>query len=146
MTEETTQSNTADAKPDLTANIIRLEGDKRIWDAFYAVYHTPTEGYLKGEDVMGRTIIVQTLAAKLAQEGRTASGSNLPALYTYVETVEDGVKVWTEILASWEGKKVGYYTGKTADGEDVVTQTREAIEALSGKRKPKQVQAIDLGV
>jgi hypothetical protein len=143
MTEELTMTGKSDTKPDLSADTITKLDGKSIWEAYFAVWIV-REGYFKGVDVNGQTIIVQTLAAKLKQEGREASGNRLPDLYTYLETIEDGEKVWTEDCVLWKSKKEGYFTGKNADGVDVVVQTREAKEALSGKRKPKQVKAIDL--
>lgn len=147
MTEVTTtnQTTASTAKPDLTANLIREQDGKSIWDAFYTANNVKP-GYSKGEDINGRTIIVETLAAKLEREGKQPSNKRLPELYTYVETVdvEAGTKVWDELAVAWKGKKDGVYTGKTTDGESIVIQTRAAIEALSVKQKPKQVKALDL--
>jgi len=133
----------ATTKPDLTANIIREQDGKSIWDAFYTASHIK-KGYSKGEDIHGRTIIVETLAAKLEREGKQPSGKNQPELYVYVETIENGEKVWNSLAVAWNGKKAGVFTGKTTDGESLVMQTKEAIEALSVKRQPKAIKAIDL--
>lgn len=130
-------------KPDLTATIIREQDGKSIWDAFYTANNVK-QGYSKGEDINGRIIIVETLTAKLEREGKQPSSKNLPELYTYVETVENGEKVWNQLAVAWKGKKDGIYTGKTTEGESIVIQTRAAIEALSVKQKPKQVKALDL--
>lgn len=145
MTEATTTNpvTVSTTKPDFTANIIREQDDKSIWDAFYTANNVKP-GYSKGEDINGRTIIVETLAAKLEREGKQLSDNRLPELYIYVEIVEDGVKVWNQIAVAWKGKKDGVYTGKTSDGENIVIRTRAAIEALNVKQKPKQVKALDL--
>lgn len=147
MTEATITNPTtvSTAKPDFTANIIREQDGKSIWDEFYTATHIK-QGYSVGEDINGRKIIVETLAAKLEREGKQPSNKRLPELYTYVETVdvEAGTKVWDELAVAWKGKKDGVYTGKTTEGESIVIQTRAAIEALSVKQKPKQVKALDL--
>lgn len=143
MTEQTTNTHTPDTKPDLTADVITQQDGKSVWEAFFAVWAVKA-GYFKGVDVNGQTIVAQTLEAKLALEEREPSSRRLPDLYVYLETIEDGEKVWTEILVAWKGKKDGIFTGKGNDGNDVVIRTKEAKAALSVKRKPKQVKVLDL--
>lgn len=143
MTEKTTITHAQDTKPDLTADLVIQQDGKSIWEAFFAVWAVKV-GYFKGVDVNGQTIVVQTLEAKLALEERESSSRRLPDLYVYLENMEDGEKVWTEILVAWKGKKDGIFTGKDNDGNDVVIRTKEAKAALSVKRKPKQVKALDL--
>ena len=143
MTENSTTTVASTVKPDLTANIIREQNGKTIWEAFYTANNVK-QGYSKGQDINGRTIIVESLASKLEREGKQPSGKNQPELYSYVEVVENGTKVWHELAVAWKGKKEGVYSGKTTDNENIVIRSRAAIETLNVKRLPKQIKAIDL--
>lgn len=143
MIEETTVTKVLEAKPDLTASIITIQNGKNVWENYFSV-SAVKKGYFKGEDVNGQIIIVQTLEAKLEQEGRQPTGKHLPDLYIYLETLEEGGKVWTEILVAWQGKKQGYFTGKDNDGNSVVIQTRDVKEAYLKQRPQKRVTPVDL--
>lgn len=137
-------------KPDLTAKVVSKDGDKAIWSQLFAVWKGKQDGYFKGKDKDGHTIIVQTLDAKnalLEQQGmQPLTSARSPDLFIYREDVEDGEKIWTQILVAWTGKKDGYFTGKDADGNDVVMQTREAKDAALKRQPVKQAVPVDLDI
>jgi len=144
MIEEAAVNNVSATKPDLSASIVTVQDGKNIWEDYFSVSAIKA-GYFKGEDINGQTVIVQTLDAKLEQEVRQATGKKLPDLYIYLETLEEGEKVWTEILVAWQGKKQGYFTGKNSDGNSVVIQTRAVKESYLKQLPLKRVTPVDLG-
>ncbi len=133
-------------KPDMSASFVTLEGDKKIWSKYFSVWLIK-EGYYKGEDNNGNTIIVQTRAAKDAITGQqdTSSNKRRPDLFIHIETEEDGEKLWDEILVAWKSKN-GNYLAQNEDGQDIVIQPRETKEALFKRFKQKRVAPVDLGI
>lgn len=133
--------------PDLNFSLITKEDGKDSWEPYVSADFVK-EGYYKGMDDEGNTIIVQTLKAKndvLIAHGYTPPNTKRPPdLYIYIEDIaEGGEKVWTDAFVVWKGKKDGYFTGKHADGRDIVGTTREAREA-NLKQRQTQVAPVDL--
>ena len=135
--------NTTDGdikQPDLTAFIVTPTDGKSLWGSYFTAFAV-NEGYFKGEDEDGNTIIVQTLTAKTALTGQRATEKRWPDLYIYIETIENGEKIWTEILVVWKGQS-GYFTGKLKDGRSVVIQPKALADKPS--QQIKQVAPVDI--
>lgn len=130
-------------KADMTASLVVPNPDgKPQWQYYFAVWEVK-DGYFKGTDKDGNTIIVQTKAAKDAITGQQDNGKRRPDLFIHIEGEdEQGNKVWDEILVAWQSKN-GNFLAKNEDGHDIVIQPREIKEAAFKKRAPKRMAAID---
>ncbi len=133
-------------RPDMSASFVTSEGDKKVWSEYFAVWLIK-EGYYKGEDKDGNTIIVQTRTARDVITGQqdTPSNKRRPDLFIHIETEEDGEKLWDEILVAWKSKN-GNYLAQNEDGQDIVIQTRETKEALFKRFQQKQIAPVDLDI
>lgn len=131
--------------PDLSASMVTEQDGKNVWDKYFAV-SCIAEGYFKGLDHEGNTLIVQTREAKQLQQGDDgvdASDTRLPDLFVYREEEGDTGTVWTEVLVAWKGKKDGYFTATNEDGHDIVIQTKAAREANFKQRKARQIAPVN---
>lgn len=131
-------------KADLTASlVIPRETGKAEWQHYFALWGVK-EGFYKGKDTDGNTIVAMTKAAKDAISGQKDNGKKRPDLFIHIEGEdEQGSTVWDEILVAWLSKKGNFLT-KNDDGIDIVIQPREVKEAAFKNRAPKRMAAIDL--
>ncbi|TDF37174.1 hypothetical protein EYS14_13520 [Alteromonadaceae bacterium M269] len=136
-------------KADMTASLVIPQDEgKPEWQHYFAVWLVK-DGYYKGVDNDGNTIIVQTRAAKDAMTGQKDSGPTntkrrRPDLFIHIEGEdEQGEKVWDEILVAWKSRNGNFLT-KNDEGHDIVIQPREVKEAAFKHRAPKRIAAIDL--
>ncbi|WP_133471335.1 hypothetical protein [Paraglaciecola marina] len=129
---------------DLTASLlIPKEGGKPDWQHYFALWLVK-EGFYKGKDKDGNTIIAMTKAAKDAISGQKNNGKKRPDLFIHIEGEdEQGEKIWDEILAAWKSRNGNYLT-ENEDGIKIVIQPREAKETLLKKFARKRMAAIDL--
>lgn len=133
-------------KADMSASFVTPEGDRQVWSKYFSVWLIK-EGYYKGEDKDGNTIIVQTRAARDLITGQqdTPDNKRRPDLFIYIETEEEDEKFWDEILVAWQSKN-GNYLAQNEDGQDIVIQHRETKEALFKRFKQKRVAPVDLDI
>jgi hypothetical protein len=153
MTQETfNPTNTNDAflragqyQPDLSASIVTEKDGEAVWTKYFTV-DVVADGYFKGLDMDGETIIVQTREANDAQQDTdkpNSSSKRRPDLFVYREDETEDGTVWTEIFVAWKGKKNGYFTASNSDGNDIVIQTNESREAMFNEHSTKQINPVD---
>lgn len=130
-------------QPDITASlIIKDESGKSHWQPYFSVFDDG-EGFFKGKDIDGNTILVLNREAKDAITGTPPNPSKKrPDLFIFIEAEdENGEPIWDEILVSWKGRKDGTFKTQNAEGHDIILQTREAKEAALAKTSTKRIAA-----
>lgn len=130
---------------DLIASlVIPQETGKAEWQRYFSLW-LMKDGFYKGTDEDGNTIVAMTKAAKDAISGQKDNGKKRPDLFIHIEGEdEQGNTVWDEILVAWQSKNGNFLT-KNEDGYDIVIQPREVKEAAFKTRTPKRMAAIDFG-
>ena len=129
---------------DITASLIIPQDEgKPKWQHYFALWLVK-EGFYKGKDKDGNTIVAMTKVAKDAITGQTDNGKKRPDLFIHIEGEdEQEEKVWDEILVAWQSKNGNFLT-ENDEGLKIVIQPREAKEALLKKFARKRMAAIDL--